>query len=209
MAEPIESGERGCGLVVLGAMALMSAVAIGASVYRAHASTQVVAHAWTLGTEGTYAALDHTAPWSEPWTELCRRDGDVSRWCRSIPAGSAIVDLDGDDRAVLIHVGGAADELWALDPGDGGTLVTTSFTTHAESGELRWTRMGHLLVIGWPGEPPTLRAIGLNDGTTEWSLPLSDVDSIDWLRTEGPALGMSADGHAFDVDIATGAMHPE
>jgi hypothetical protein len=109
----------GCGLAILGAMGIVGLVAFGAWAYRAHGRTSVIAHTWPAATAGdAYAAIDHTAPWSEPWTKLCRIDAatHAERWCRSVPDGEHVVDVVADGDVVTVRL---TTRAWIIAAADG------------------------------------------------------------------------------------------
>jgi hypothetical protein len=110
------------GLITLGVIGILSLAAVGAWTYVRLARTSVLRDTWP-GPSATelFATIDHTAPWSEPWTKLCRIDATThaERWCRSVPDGAAVRDVhvEGDD-----VVAGIGDGVWHLDLATGATI---------------------------------------------------------------------------------------
>ncbi len=112
----------GWGVVSLGAMAVLSLVAIGAWAYRAHGLTSTIVARWPAQERSEqYAQIDHTAPWSDPWSKVCRIEAatDAERWCRAVPEGTRLERVfelpDG------VHVQLDRYE-WIVDPIDGHTI---------------------------------------------------------------------------------------
>lgn len=112
----MQGGRGGCGLWLLGGIALLGLVAFGAWAYRAAGRTSTIAQTWPSGSPGeAYATIDHTAPWSEPWTKLCRIDATThaERWCRSVPEGSHVQDVTVTADDVVVQLDTVP---WPLDP---------------------------------------------------------------------------------------------
>lgn len=111
-----ETGGRG--LRALAWMGALSLVAIAAWVYEHSTRTSHIARTWPADGSDAYATIDHTAPWSLPWTKLCRIDADThaERWCRSVPDGTEVRDvvLREGDVVVTLDIGP-----WRLDPETG------------------------------------------------------------------------------------------
>jgi len=194
----------GCGIASLIAIGLLSLFTIGAWAYRARHLTSIVRTRWPAQDSGeAYALIDHTAPWSDPWSKLCLvgADTNAERWCRSVPMGETIREIATQSGVTLVRLGGA---LWLLDPLDGGTIATSTFG--ASEGTSRYARVGSLLIVAWPTRPPTLRAIELRDGTSPWSLPLPADASVQTLRARDDGAVIDIDGHAARIDPATGVI---
>ena len=109
----------GKGLRMLAAMAGLGFCALGAWGYEHAARTSRISHTWPAGSPGeAYATIEHTAPWSPPWTKVCRVDEatHAERWCRSVPDAAEVhgVTLRDGDVIVELDIGP-----WHLDPETG------------------------------------------------------------------------------------------
>ena len=198
----MEERTGGWGLALLGAIGVLAAIACGAWVYRWQGRTSVIERTWPSTISGeAYATIDHTAPWSEPWTKLCRIDATThdERWCRSVPPGDSVHEVIAENDLVLVTL---RESLWILDPGDGGNLATSSFG--AGSGELIHVRVGSRVVIAWPTTPPTLRAIDLPSGEIAWSMPLDGIGEIDSMRLVGERIDIRGSERTMQVDPTNG-----
>jgi hypothetical protein len=93
------------GLWTLGAIAVICAAAMSAWGYEHAMRTSRITRTWPAADAGeAYATIDHTAPWSAPWTKVCRIDATThaERWCRSVPDGEHVVSVVATDAVVTI-----------------------------------------------------------------------------------------------------------
>lgn len=209
------------GLVSIALMALVALAFGGAAVYRWQGSTRVVRERFAPG-DALYAAVDRTAPWSEPWTELCALDprSGRDRWCRSLPVGSATPSVDAlDETTLVVMQDGLRTGLWLLASADGSTLFGPDLVDgHPDARGFRWARSGGSLVVAWPPladvegrrtAPATLRAIDLRSGALRWAVPLDDAIDPTTLRALDGRLTIRASDTTYDVAPSTGALHAQ